>query len=849
MTDKKFPRRPGGPKTLPLPPRPPAKAPKRPGESGAKAPLPRPASPRSRPGGPPPARRVRRSSGSGRSWFKLFFLAVLLLVTVAGGVGGFLFYQLRGSLPQVEGTAKLQGLTSQVEVLRDESGVPHLFGADIRDLARAMGYTHAQDRFFQMELSRRQGSGRLAEIFGASALPMDRVARRMGLASAARMELERMAPEAREVLEAYVAGVNAYLTSHADRLPPEFRLLELTPTPWEAADSLTVGKSMSYSLSYNGRVEMLRGNLAAVVGLEDAYRLTGLAPPSEAVASSNLLGVAARITALEETSPALLGAAPGASNAWVVGSERSLSGRPLLASDPHLDLSMPSTWYEIHLSGGGYEVEGASLPGVPMVLIGRNRRIAWGITALLADVQDLYIETPSPENSRQYATPEGFRDLEVVTETIPVKDGSAATEEVRVSRHGVVVGETRDGRLLAQRWDALWSGDHLQALLLLNRAGSWEEFTSSLRAWASPPLAFLYADIEGNIGFFPAGEIPVRTAHDGTIPVDGATDGYEWQGSIPHELKPMIFNPEGGILVSANHSMLPPETPYPLGADTLAPYRVDRIRDLLRTIPKSTLDDFARIQGDRYDRSTEPILRIAVGLKPTEGKEVEAIEKLRNWNGQMTDGPAPAVYQALYRRLIENTFKDEIGDELFPSYLDFLELGHSGGLYAVLDDEASSYWDDRGTPEVETRERIFLKSLAEASALLSSRQGDDVSGWDWRSLHAIRFEHPMGEEGPLGWLFSRGPVPFGGSTSTVANAVVSLREPFETPLGTSLRFLADLSNPDLSRSIIPTGASGHPLSPHYFDQNPGWLEGRSHPLPFERATIESALESKLILQP
>jgi len=781
--------------------------------------------------------------------FKLLFLALFLVVLVAGGIGGFVFHQLRSSLPQVEGAAKLAGLTTQVDVLRDRSGVPHLFGADIRDLARAMGYTHAQDRFFQMELSRRTGSGRLAEIFGAYALPTDRVARRMGLASAARMELDRMAPEAREVLEAYAAGVNAYLTAHSDRLPPEFRLLELTPAPWELVDSLVIGKSMSYFLSYNGRVEMLRSNLGAAVGLEEAYRLTGLPPPPEAVPTSGRGGASARIAALDETSPHLLGVFPGASNAWVVSGEKSGTGAPLLASDPHLGLTMPSTWYEVHLSGGGYDVEGASLPGMPMILIGRNRRIAWGVTALLADVQDLYIETPNPANPRQYAVPDGYRDLDVVAESITVKDASAASEEVRVSRHGVIVGETKDGRLLAQRWDSLWSGDHIQALLALNRAGSWEEFTSSLRTWASPPLAFLYADVEGNIGFFPAGEIPVRTAHDGTLPVDGATDRYEWQGSIPHELKPMLFNPEGGILVSANHAMLPPETPYPLGADTLASYRADRIRDLLRTIPKSTLDDFARIQGDRYDASTEAVLRVAVALKPTEAKSIEAIDKLRNWNGQMIEGPAPAVYQALYRRLIENAFKDEIGEEFFPSYLDFLELGHSGGLHAIVGDEASSYWDDRGTPVVETRELVFLKSLGEAVELLSSRQGSEVNSWDWPTLHGIRFAHPVGAKEPMAWLFSRGPVPFGGSTYTIANAAVSLREPFATPLGTSFRFLADLGNPDDTRSIVPTGASGHPLSPHYFDQNAGWLEGRSHELPLERAAIEGMLESKLTLQP
>jgi penicillin G amidase len=778
-------------------------------------------------------------------------LAALAVVLVLGGVAGYLFYDVRKSLPQVDGVIQVAGLTAPVEVLRDRDGVPHLYGADIRDLARAMGYVHAQDRFFQMELSRRLGSGRLAEIFGRDAVDQDRVARRMGLAQAARSELDRMAPEAREVLEAYASGVNAYRAAHADTLPPEFRLLGLTPAPWEAVDSLVIEKWMAYVLSYNGRAEMLRQNLTAAVGRDAAYILTGLAPPPAETEKSETPGPTStyRVASLDRGDAARNFAYPGASNAWVVSSERSSTGRPLLASDPHLVLSMPSVWYEIHLSGGGYDVAGASLAGLPLVVIGQNRRIAWGITALFADVQDLYVETLNPDDPKQYATQEGFRDLDVVTETITVKDASPVTEQVRVTRHGVVVGETSDGRLLAQRWDALWSGDLILAALQLDRAGSWEEFTEALRTWSSPPLSFLYADVEGNIGFFPAGEIPVRVGSDGTAPVDGSSGAFEWQGSIPHELKPMIFNPEEGMIVSANQQMLAPETPYPLGADTLAPFRANRIRDLLKTIPKSSLDDFARFQGDRYDASTEAVLRHAVALKPADEKSARAVEVLRNWNGQMTSGPAPAIYEALYRRLVENTFKDELGDALFADYLDFLELGHPGGLYAVVDDDASAFWDVRGTAAVETREQIFLKSLDEAVALLSSRQGNDVDGWDWGRLHGVTFQHPLGAKEPLSWLFSRGPIPFGGSTFTVANAVVSLREPFRTTVGTSFRLLADLSNPDGSRTIVPTGTSGHPLSPHYFDENPGWLAGRSHPLRLERSTVEGALESKLLLQP
>lgn len=771
---------------------------------------------------------------------------------MVAAVGGYLLYDARKSLPQTTGVLQLAGLTAPVEVLRDRDGVAHLYGADIRDMARAMGFVHAQDRFFQMELSRRLGAGRLSEIFGKVTVAQDRVARRLGLAQAARAELERMAPEAREVLEAYASGVNGYRAAHADNLPPEFRLLGLTPAAWEPVDSLVIAKWMAYVLSSNGRVEMLRQNLAAAVGRDGAYVLTGLpAPPAsdKKTEAARPAGPTYRVAALDP--PGLAGSYgyPGASNAWVVSGARSATGRPLLASDPHLVLSMPSVWYEIHLSGGGYEVAGASLAGVPLVVIGQNRRIAWGITALFADVQDLYIETLNPDNPKQYATTEGFRDLDVVTESITVKDGSPVTEQIRVTRHGVVVGETSDGRLLAQRWDALWSGDHILAALELDRAGSWEEFTEALRTWASPALSFVYADVEGNIGFFPAGEIPVRVGNDGTAPVDGASGAFEWQGSIPHDLKPMIFNPDEGMIVSANQPMLPPETPYPLGVDTIAAFRANRIRDLLRTLPKSSLDDFARFQADRYDASTEPILRQAVALKPADERSARAVEELRNWNGQMSSGPAPAIYQALYRRLIENTFRDELGDALFADYLEFLELGHPGGLYPILDDDASVYWDVRGTPAVETREPIFLKSLDEAVALLSDRQGQDVAGWDWERLHGVTFQHPLGVREPLSWLLNRGPVPFGGSTFTVANAVVSLRQPFRTTVGTSFRLLADLANPGGSRSIVPTGASGHFLSPHYFDESPGWLAGRSHPLRLDRSSVEDALESKLLLQP
>lgn len=829
---KKLPRRPGSKRPLPPPPK---KGPKRPGGPGPRT----PSRPKRAKG---PSRVGRQLSGAGRSLFKLVAYSFLFVVLLGGAIGGYLFYRGQQSLPTTAGAVGLPGLTSSVEVVRDAHGVPHISGADVRDLARATGYVHAQDRYFQMELARRTGAGRLAELFGEEVVEQDRLARRLGLVQAAQSELDRISAEGREILEAYAGGVNAYREQHQDQMPPELQLLDHLPEPWGAVDSLTISKWLAYVLSSNGSVELLRGQLIDVVGVDAAYRLTGLdAPPAEDEAVTRSSSDGFRLASSMSEQP--FGLPRGASNAWVVSSERSQSQRPLLAADPHLPLTVPSVFYEIHLTGGGIDVAGASIPGIPLVLFGQNQRIAWGITALFADVQDVYVESVNPENPRQYAWNDQWVDLDVISESISVKDSTPVVEDVRVTRHGVVVGEADDGRLLAQRWDAVWNGDHVTAILRLNRAASWEEFTEALRGWSSPALSFVYADVEGNIGFFPAGDIPVRVGFDGTVPVDGSSAENEWQGIVAHELKPMLFNPEDGIIVSANQQIFPSETPYPFGVDTLAGFRAQRITDLLQASRSHTLEDFSRIQGDRYDASTEPILRYIVALRPTEAEQLRAIEILRGWNGQMDRGPAPAIYHATYRELLSNTFADELPEEVFGRFLEYLELGRPGGLHAIVDDETSAFWDDKGTPEVEDRTAIFQRSLESALALLEARLGGGMEDWDWAELHGVDFTHPLGRDEPLNWLFSRGPVPFGGSTFTVANAIVSLREPFETTIGTSFRFLADLSDLTRSRTTVPTGASGHPLSPHYFDQNSGWLSGQSHSL------LGSEADDRLLLQP
>lgn len=783
-------------------------------------------------------------------WLKILFLILVLVVVGSGGYLCYRYYRFQASLPQIDGSLKLSGLSAPVEVLRDPFGVPHIFGMSVEDIARATGFVHAQDRLFQMELSRRMGTGTMAEVLGEPALPLDRRVRRIGLGRAARTELDRTDPEARGVLDAYAHGVNAYLSAQKDNLPPEFQILGIEPRLWEAADSLAILKWMSLLLSENASVELLRAQLTETLGIEAAYLLTGLAPPPTDRASDTEAGGGLGKLASLSTPAGHPFLRPGASNAWVISGSRSTTGAPLLASDPHLGLGIPSVWYEIHLSGAGLNVAGASLPGLPMVIVGHNDRIAWGVTALYADVQDHYVEMINPSDPGQYAAGDVWESFQSFQETIRVAGGAPVALQIQHSRHGVVVSDQpRNGRVLALRWEAPWHGDSALALLRLNRANGWFEFTEALRTLTSPALAFVYADVEGNIGLFPAGEVPIRTGFDGTMPVDGASGQYEWQGYIPHEMKPMLLNPEEGFIIAANHKMVPDETDYPLGRDQLAPFRADRIAALVGSRAQLGAADFQAIQADRYDISTESILRYLVALNVDPGDERDAQSLLRTWDGKMGQGAAPALYQAFYVRLLANTFQDDVGDALYPDFLDFVEMGFPGGIYAIIDDPNSVWWDNRTTPAVEDRKAIFMQSFGEAIALLGTRQGQDPSGWDWATMHGVLFEHPLGQEPPLSWIFNRGPSPFGGSTYTIANAMVSLSDPFAAPAGTSLRLVMDVGNWNATSSVIPTGASGHPLSPHYFDQNVDWQTGRNHPLLFDRVQIERALEGRLVLNP
>src|SRR5882672_7985774 len=535
---------------------------------------------------------------------------------------------------QPANSLNLPGLHGRVTVRRDERGIPYIEAADDLDLHFAQGYVTAGDRLWQMDLMRRTARGELAEVLGAgpnnTALEQDKQHRTLGFAREAEAEVAQAAPQSRALLEAYALGVNAYINSlDAKSLPPEFQILQCRPRPWTPADSLLITKLFAEALSTTWRLDIMREALAGLPAEKRAALLPEISPLDVLVVGKDTRkdpSIGERLQRPGSPSPDLIAAlaknqevatqalervglyAEGlaASNNWVVSGKRTASGKPLLANDPHLTASAPSIWYLVHLSAPGVRVAGVTAPGLPGVIIGHNDRIAWGMTNVGPDVQDLYIEKFDPANPLRYLTPQGWRDAEVRHEQIKVRKGFTSSEtdtvafDVTVTRHGPIILE-KDSKRYALRWTALDpKANNADSSYLVAHARNWKEFALALRSFTAPTQNIVYADVDGHIGYYAAGVIPIRKSGDGSVPYDGATDAGEWTGWIPFDKLPHLYDPPSGIVVTANQRIVGTDYPYFLTHSWAQPYRARRILDLLQQKPKLTADDFRAIQGDVY---------------------------------------------------------------------------------------------------------------------------------------------------------------------------------------------------------------------------------------------------------
>ena len=804
-----------------------------------------------------------------RRWLRRTLFTVVVTAAV---LTALFFWRVRAPLPVTAGTVAVDALRGDVEIIRDGDGVPHIRANDEADALFGLGYVHAQERLWQMEFQRRVAQGRLSEVVGPRGLPADRLLRTIGLMRAARTAWPKLDGRSRALIEAYVAGINAFLADHhGGGLPVEFALMRTSPDPWTGVDVVAWQKTMALQLSANWRDELLRLQVAARVGDEGAGLLmpayTPGGPvilPPDAVLRSQPLGTgvpaavppprvpdgaAGDLAALAAIVDTLDVAPPleGGSNNWVVSGSRSITGKPLLANDPHLAGQSPAVWYLAHVSGGALDVIGATLPGVPGVMIGRNQRIAWGITALLGDVQDLFIEKV---NTRDQAEYDGtLEPIRIVQETIKVRGGPDVPLRVRMTRHGPIVTDVLEHSqsTLALRWTGLDPEDATaECFMRVNLAGTWPEFTEALRRMHVPLLNFVYADVDGNIGYYGPGAFPVRAAGDGTRPVPGWTGEFEWRGYLHESEWPSAYNPARGYVATANNKVAPDSFPFMLGSSWEAPYRAGRIVEMIERTSKLSVEDMQRMQRDVQSAQVKVVLPFLLKARPLDTPGRDAMDVLRDWDGTLDGTSAQAaLYEAWYAATVRGLFEDDLGEDLAAGFTARRSLA-AKAVDNLIQSGDTAWCDDVRTAEPETCETLLGRTLQRALADMSALQGtSNLAKWRWDRVNAARFPHrPLDAVPLLSRVFSR-VVPRGGDAFTVTPVMPLDEDVFVA----SYRQIIDLAGADSSRFVIPMGQSGHIWSDRYANLLDTWNKAEYIPMRFTRLAVDDAAAATLVLRP
>ncbi len=852
---------------------------------------------------------------------------VLVLLLVAGLAVGAVV--VRRPLPQAAGTLDLPGLEAEVEVVRDEHGVPQIYADSVDDLMRAQGYVHAQERFFEMDVRRHATAGRLAELFGEDAVESDVLVRTMGWRRVAEQELALLEPETRDALQAYSAGVNAYLADHdPSEIALEYTILDLggreyRPADWVPADSLAWLKAMAWDLRGNMQDEIDRSTLATLRAGTDTLAADGLPddalstlyptypfeehraivdqgvvvdgvfeqdateggsrvperPPWGPQAQRLLADVGQRVDRM----PSWLGRGDGlGSNSWVVDGEHSTTGAPLLANDPHLGVSLPGVWMQVGLhcrtvdAGCPYDVAGFSFSGVPGVVIGHNADIAWGFTNLGPDVTDLYVERIRGDRWLRDGRLVPLRSRE---ETIEVAGGDDLTITVRSTDHGPVLSDAdaaldgvlgemaeeqplRRGRpvpraadeeyAVSLAWTALSPTTTADAILTLGRARDWDDFRAAAADFAVPAQNLVYADREGHIGYQAPGRVPIRkSGNDGRLPSAGWRSENDWTGEfVPFAGLPSVLDPEEGFVVTANQAVTDPDYPYFLTDDWDLGYRAQRIRERIVDAGVLSADDLLDLQLDAANPMSPILTPYLLAVDLPDGYFSDGQRLLEDWDHQQdADSAAGAYYNVVWRRLLADTFHDQLPPSLWPDGGDRWFAVVEG----LLADPDAAWWDDLDTETVtETRDDVLIEVLREARDELTRRQSPDSDEWRWGDLHRLRLESStLGQAGPdvVRRLFNRGPWEVGGGPSIVNATSWDAAEGYEVTAAPSMRMVVDLADLDASRWINLTGVSGHPFSGHYTDQTDLWARGETLPWAFSRDAVDASAGDTLRLLP
>ncbi len=799
---------------------------------------------------PPTHNANRTGSRAARGVAAFFVLSSLALM-------GTWWWTYR-SIPPLDGRIPLAGLREPVEVRFDAFAIPHVFAGSDEDVWRTVGYLQARDRLWQMELYRRAASGRLSELLGEATIAVDQRFLTLGVRQAADAEWARTPPNIKTAFENYAAGVNQAMSVSRARLPLEHQLLRLRPEPWTPVDSLAISKLFAWRLGENHRAELLRYLLVQELGPRASALFPAIPDWAPAVFELPRTITTPPKNAARRQVPGLEWLSPDAnamSNAWVLHGSRTASGRPILANDPHLQIEMPAVWWEVQIVSDTLNVTGVTIPGIPFIVIGHNERVGWGLTNVGTDVQDFFVERLDGARQR-YQVGNEWLPLKVRRHEIRVRGrDEPVVFEVRSTRHGPILNPDRwreiqpgdssepialTETVFALKWDAVLAGSSASAFDALARATNWQEFVEAVRRFTAPAQNFVYADVDGNIGYATSGLVPIRREFDGSVPVPGWPVDADWHGWVDMARLPAVLNPQSGQIVTANNE-IDRSLPFVVTRDWVAPFRAQRITELLGDRRNLDIRAMQDIQADITSRAAEWILK-SIDLP-------ESLKELRSWDRRVDQRPATMLFEAFEEALWRRTFADEMPAPLYEQFYRYTANERFAGLHAVIGDAHSPWFDDRSTGVVETRDDMVARAAEDAVSGLRRRFGE-FEHWRWDEAHAVKFSHPLGGGGwLLDWFFSRGPVPVSGDSMTVNKTTTDLRRPYATSEAASYRQILDLGAWDRSLAVTTSGQSGHPRSPHYFDQNALWRQGQYRAVPFTREAVNAATVSQLQLVP
>ena len=789
-------------------------------------------------------------------WLKIVISLFITFVIVLF-IGGIIFYKmLSASLPQYRGEIISGNISNDIQIFRDSLAVPYIIAQNDEDAAFALGYLHAQERLFVMDIARRAGEGRLSEILGQEAIPFDKMFLTIGLKKNSQENLKRLNPVTLNLLKAYSNGVNLYIKNAKGHYPVEFDALGYDPYEWKPEHSLLVIKMMAWQLNISWWVDFSFSDLVLKLGEDKVKKiLPNYQENAPYIIPAELKNLSSIDKGLVETDRdfrefmGLTGTHIGSNN-WVVDGTKSQSGKPIIANDPHLEYSAPGRWYAAVIKSGKETCAGVTLPGVPGIVIGKNDNIAWTLTNIMADDADFYVEKLD-STEKKYFYNGTWKNLISYKEKIKVKNKPDVDFEIKLTHRGPIISDIHPYSILykdkgfnsppiSMRWTGNDFSDELFAFYKINKAKNWNEFKSAVQMFNVPGQNFVYSDKTGNIGYLFGAKLPIRTYNAPTFIYDGTTDKYDWKGFVPPSELPSLFNPPQHYIASANNKTVK-EFKYHISNLWEPSSRIERITRLLTSKEKHSVSDYEKYQLDQVSpyaqKITAYILNAFKDKKITDQNLKLALELLSDWNYDLNeDSQVPTIYAMFFKYLLKNIYYDEMGHDLFNEFV-FMPNVPYRSVMQVLEDSTNTWWDNVNTPQIESRNEIIRKSLVDALTELEDKYGKDIKMWQWGNIHKVTFKHSFtGFSSLLDKYINIGPFRIGGDGTTIFNTEYPFNESikkyprfdhseFENNVGPSMRFIFDFASPDEFYLVLTTGQSGNVMSPHYRDMSSLWLNG------------------------